>query len=109
MNREEVLDRLRERPVAVFDVQAERAQLVLGLRERQATVEVDLERLRVDVACGDECVDARIDSDRAGGYAATPLQLGHRLVQELDIELEPERGHVPGLLRAEQFAGATDL
>ena len=36
-------------------------------------------------------------------------QLGDRLVQELDVELEADGGDVARLLRAEQLAGAADL
>ena len=38
-----------------------------------------------------------------------PAELGDGLVQEVDVELETDRGHVPGLLGAEQLAGASDL
>ena len=41
--------------------------------------------------------------------AALTRELGDGLAEHLDVELEPERGDVAGLLRAEQVAGAADL
>ena len=45
LDQEEVLDRLGERPEAIFGRSLELAQLVLRFRQRQAAVEIDLERL----------------------------------------------------------------
>ena len=36
-------------------------------------------------------------------------QLAHRLLEQVRVELEPDRGDVPRLLLAEQVAGAADL
>ena len=49
LDREEVLDGLGQRAVAVFDAGAELAQLVVVLDEREPAVHVDLERLGGDV------------------------------------------------------------
>ena len=50
-------------------------------------------------------------STRTGRADGAPLagELGDGLAQQLDVELEAERGDVPGLLRAEQLARAADL
>src|SRR5664279_6272550 len=106
---EEVRDRLRQRPEAVFERGLELAQLVLGLREGEPAVDVDPQRLRADVRLRDVGVDAGVDANRARGDTALALQLGDGLVQELDVELEADRRDVPRLLAAEQLAGAADL
>src|SRR6185437_9086446 len=108
-DREQVLDWVRERPVAILERGAELAELVVGLREREPAMEVDPERLGADVAGRHVRVDARVDPDRARRRPALARQLGDRLVQELDVELEAERGYVAGLLGAEQIARAADL
>ena len=69
LDAEQVLDGLRERAVAVLGRGAELAELVLVLRERDPAVEVDLERLGLDVGRGDVRVDAGVDPDRARGDA----------------------------------------
>src|SRR5919108_5310410 len=109
LDREQVLDRLRHGPEAVLRRRVQLSQLVVGLRERDASVEVDLERLGSDVFGGDVCVHARIDPDRARRQAALAGELRDRLRQQLDVELEPDRGHVPGLLGPEEIACPTDL
>ena len=50
-------------------------------------------------------------STRTGRTAGTGLagELGHGLVEHLDVELEAEGGHVARLLGTEQVAGAPDL
>jgi hypothetical protein len=72
-------------------------------------VDVDAERLGVDVGGGDIGVDARIDPHRTRRDPLLALQLGDRLVEELDVELEADCGDVAGLLRAEQLPGTADL
>ena len=57
----------------------------------------------------DERVDAGVDAHRPDGGARLAGELGHGLVQHLDVELEAERGDVARLLGAEQVAGAADL
>ena len=79
------------------------------LDEREPAVQVDLERLGRDVRGGDERVDARVDPDRPDRGAGLPGELGHGLVEHLDVELEAERRDVTRLLGAEQVAGAADL
>ena len=86
------------------------AQLVLRLGEREAAVQVDLERLGGDVARPARTRrPARRPAPAAAASRRWPGQLGDRLVQHLDVELEAERGDVAGLLGAEQVAGAADL
>ena len=109
LDREQVLDRLGQRAVAILGRDLELAQLVLVLDEREPAVEVDLERLGGDVARRHVGVDARVDADRARREPALAGELGDDLVQHLDVELEAERGDVAGLLGAEQVAGAADL
>src|SRR6478752_757582 len=70
---------------------------------------VDAERLRVDVRAGDVGIDASVDPHRPRGDALLALERGHRLVEQLHVELEADGGHVAGLLRSEQFARAADL
>ena len=43
------------------------------------------------------------------GGAPGPRQLGDRLGEQLDVELEADRGHVPRLLGAEEVARSADL
>ena len=54
-------------------------------------------------------VDAGVDPDGAHGDPRLARELGDRLVQHLDVELEAERGDVARLLGAEQVARAADL
>ena len=72
-------------------------------------MEVDLERLGLDVGRRHVGVDRRIDAHRPRDRAPLARQLRDRLAEQLDVELEAERGHVAGLLGAEQVAGAADL
>src|SRR4249919_571915 len=109
LDREQVPDRLRERAVAVLGRRDELAELVLVLRERDPPMEVDLERLRRHVRCGDVGVDSRVDPYRPCRDPSPARELRDRLVEHLDVELEPERGDVTRLLGAEEVAGAADL
>jgi hypothetical protein len=54
-------------------------------------------------------IDAGVDTQPADGDALLALQLGHRLVEELDIELEADGGHVSRLLRSQQLPRAADF
>ena len=54
-------------------------------------------------------VDARIHPDRSRGDATLARELGDGLGEQLDVQLEPERGDVARLLVAEQVAGAANL
>src|ERR671930_686036 len=58
LDQEEVLDRLRERPVAVLRRRLQLPQLVLGLGQGEAPVQVDLQRLGRDVIGRDVRIDA---------------------------------------------------
>jgi len=109
LDREQVLDGLGQRSVAILECGGELAQLVVGLRQGEAAMDVDTQRLRSDVLLRDVCVDARVDANRAGGDAPLALQLRDRLVEQLDVQLEPDGGDVPGLLRTQQLAGPADL
>ena len=55
-------------------------------------MQVDLERLRLDVLRRHVRVDARVDADRPRGDAPLARKLRYRLGEHLDIELEAERG-----------------
>ena len=72
-------------------------------------MEVDLKRLRADVVGRHIRVDAGVDAHRPHRDAALSAQLGNRLGQQFDIELEPERRDVARLLVPEQVPGAADL
>src|SRR5207237_6006771 len=98
-----------ERAVAVVGRDAQFVQLVLRLAQGDAAVQVDLERLGGDVARRDERVDTRIHPDRSRCETTASGQLGDRLVQHFDVQLEAACGDVAGLFGAEQVAGATDL
>src|SRR5207245_7542665 len=106
---EEVLDRLRQRPVPVLERRLELAQLVLGLGEGEAPVDVDPQRLGRHVLLGNVGVDPGVDAHRADGDAPLALELRDRLVQHLDIELEADGGDVSGLLCAEELTGTANL
>src|SRR5262245_37658449 len=90
LDREQVLDRLRQRAVAVLEPRLELAQLVLGLGEREPAMDVDAQRLRTDVLLRDVRVDASVHPDRPRGHTPLSLQLRDRLVQQLDVELEAD-------------------
>src|SRR5581483_8188309 len=95
--------------VPVIERGGELAQLVVRLREREPAVDVDAQRLGADVLLRDVRVDASVDADRTGGDAPLALELGHRLVQQLDVELEADGGDVARLLGTEKLAGSSDL
>ena len=95
--------------VAILGGGAQLTELVVVLRQRDAAMEVDLERLGLDVRRGHVCVDASVDAHRLHGDARLVRELGDRLVQHLDVELAAERRDVTGLLRAQEVAGAADL
>src|SRR5919204_1265459 len=52
LDQEQVLDRLRQRAESVLGRSLELAQLVVGLGQREAPVQIDLQRLRPDVVRG---------------------------------------------------------
>ena len=104
-----MLDGLGHRAEAILGGGAELAQLVLRLGEREPPVEVDLLRLAGDVVGGHVGVHLRLDAHGPADRAPRPGQLGHGLAEQLDVELEADRGDVAGLLGAEQVAGAADL
>src|SRR4051812_22984678 len=60
LDREQMLDRVGQRPEAVLQRGLELTELVLGLRERKPAMDIDAERLRADVLLRDICVDARV-------------------------------------------------
>ena len=72
-------------------------------------MDVDAKRLAVDIGGGHIRVDAGIHPHRPGGDPLLALHLRNGLVEELDVELEADRGDVAGLLSAEQLARAADL
>src|SRR5438270_129774 len=59
LDREQVLDRLRQRTEPVLRRDAQLVQLVLRLRQGDPAVQVDLQRLGADVGSRDVRVDAR--------------------------------------------------
>ena len=68
-------------------------------------MQIDLERLGGHVAGGDVGVDSGVHPERARRGVALARQLGDRLLEHLHVELEADRGHMAGLLIAEQLAG----
>src|SRR2546421_9036878 len=100
LDQEEVLDRLRQRTEAILGRRLQLAQLVLRLGQGEPAVQVDLERLRRDVRGWHVGVHARVDPNRPRCNAPLARELGHRLGEELDVELEAQGGHVAGLLVA---------
>ena len=88
---------------------SELAELVVVLGEREPAVQVDLQRLGGDVGSRHVGVDPRVDPHRPGHRSPLARELGDGLVQELEVELEPDGCDVARLLRAEQVARAADL
>src|SRR5207342_3729489 len=88
---------------------AELPELVLVLGKGDPAVEVDLERLGLDVGGRDVGVDARVDPHGPDGHPRLAGELRDGLVQHLDVELEAESGDVTRLLSPEQVTGAPDL
>ena len=74
---------------------------------------VDLRDLVRDVAARDVRVHGHVEPHRLPARARRPPSAGrsrlHRLLQHLHVQLEADRRDVPGLLGAEQVAGAADL
>ncbi|CAB4882033.1 unannotated protein [freshwater metagenome] len=74
-------------------------------------MDVDLRRLVGDVVRRHEGVDAHVEPHRFALGLVIALRTGctHRLIEHGEIELEPQRRDVPGLLIAEQVSGTADL
>ena len=68
LDREEIADGLRQRPIPVLRRGLQPPQFLVGLDEREAAVEVDLERLGGDVARG---TNASTRASTLTGRAAT--------------------------------------
>src|SRR5207244_3871902 len=83
---------LRRGPESVRERRVQLAKLVLRLRQRESPVEVDLLRFGGDVLRGYVRVDLGIDPNRPGDGPARSGQLGDRLAEQLEVELEPDRG-----------------
>src|SRR5436190_22116463 len=64
LDRKQVLDRLRQRPVPVLERRLELAQLVLRLGEGEPPVHVDPQRLRADILLRNVGVDPCVDAYR---------------------------------------------
>ena len=85
------------------------AQLVDGLGQRDAAVDVELGRLVGDVVGRHVGVEREVEPHRAHERAAVAAQLGDGLGEQVAVELEADGGDVPRLLVAEQAAGAAQL
>src|SRR4051812_5248828 len=112
LQRQEVLERLRERAEAVLELLAQRLQLGDLARPGDAPVDVDLRLLVGDVVGGHVRVDVDVEAHGLRlVLAREPLALAraHGLVEHRHVELEAERRDVAGLLVAEQVARAADL
>jgi hypothetical protein len=73
-------------------------------------VHLDLRGLVGDVVAGDVGVDRDVDAHRLRRLLRrVPRHRRDGLVEHPHVELEPDGRHVPGLLAAEQVAGAADL
>ena len=84
----------------------ELAQLLIGRGQGEPSVEIDLQRLRRDVVRRHVRVDACVDAYRARDEPLAAGELLDSFVQQVNVELEADGGHVAGLLPAEQLAGA---
>src|SRR4051794_6979612 len=112
LQRDEVLERLRERAEAVLELLAQRLQLGHLARAGDAAVDVDLRLLVGDVVGGHVRVDVDVEAHGLRLLLARePLALprAHGLVEHRHVELEAERRDMPGLLVAEQVARPADL
>jgi hypothetical protein len=99
----------RQRPVTIHQLGAQR--LDLGRLEHAGDALVDLHLLFGigHVAFGNQVVGVDLDlrRDLLGNLAA--LHLGHRLLEQLAVQLEADRHQMPVLLQSEDVASATDL
>ena len=107
-------DRGRRRAEPIDDLLAERADVVRRPRPGQPSVELELLRLVGDVVVGQVGVERQVEDrlrlleDRRASLPAG-LALLDRVGQQARVEIEPDRGHVAGLLAAEDVPGAADL
>src|SRR3954468_22777837 len=95
---EQVLNRFWHVAVAVLDRRVELPQLIVVLGQRQPPVEVDLERLGLDVAGGHVRIDASVDTHGTRRHTPLARQLRNGFGQQLDVQLEAERRYVTRLL-----------
>ena len=72
-------------------------------------MQVDPHRLRVDVRVRHVGVDAGVHAHGPGRRPPLARELGDRLAEQLDVELEPERRDMARLLGAQEVARAADL
>ena len=110
LDREEVLHRLRERPVAVLEARL-RAPAARP-RSRRAPAGGGCRSAAPPTRRTSAGTYASMRASTRTGRATTrrcALQLGDRLVEQLDVELEADSGDVARLLGAEQLARAADL
>src|SRR5215213_7353161 len=108
LDREQVLDGLGQRAVAVLGGRLQLAQLVFGLRQREAAVEVDLERLGLDVRRRHVRVHGRLYADRPRRRPPLARQLrAEQVARAADLEVahrDREAGAELGVVRKRREA-----
>ena len=98
-----------QRTVPIRHLVEGRGEPVLADRRRHLSVDrKTLIRLR-DVALVDAEVDADVDAGEPFVRGRLPLQLTHRLLEQLHVQIETDCFDVTALLRPKQVAGAADL
>ena len=76
---------------------------------RDPAVQVQPQRLLRDPPRRDERLHRQVDAELLLLRERLALHLGHRLLQDPAVRVEPDRRDVAVLLGAEQVAGAADL
>ncbi len=114
LQREQVRQRLGHRPEAILELLAQLLHFGHLQSAGDAAVDLDLGLLVGDVVGRDVGVDVDVQAHRLGQLLLPHLAVGgpglaHGFVEHLHVQLEAERGDVPGLLVPEQVAGAAQL
>ena len=79
------------------------------VRAADAPIRVHPPRVGRDVSLGNEARDADVDRRSQAPRRSIVLQIAHRLLQQLAVQLVADRRDVAGLLRPEDVARAADL
>ena len=106
---EQRLELLGQLAVAVGQLLGQVLEILLGARRRQLAVRLEPQLVGVDVVHRDRRLDRQVDrhGHRLGAFGL--LVLLDRLGHHADVQVEADALDVPGLLVAEQVAGAAQL
>jgi len=110
-DRDEIGERLGQRPEAVAHAGHDLVDILERARRGELLVDRDLLRDLRDVVVGDEGVEFDVDDGFTLGLALgeRTSAFGDRIGEQLDVRLETDGADEPGLRRTQQIARAANL